>query len=299
MFDVTLPFDAHSAGAHGLHAAAAPESCPAVSSHAAQRTRGALRLAFKAQGGVTAPAVLYQEGALKVRLPRVRTGVPEAVIINTAGGLTGGDAVGIAVEMQAASSAVIAGQACEKIYKSAGGDACISSALTLSSMARLDWLVQPTILFDRGRLRRSMTVEMAADATLLAVEAIVFGRTAMDEQVQTGFVSDSWRIRRDGTLIYADTFRVDGEAGAILSNPAALAGCRAMASVIYVAPDAEERRAALRDMIADIPDPVAVSAWDGKLILRLAAADGYALTRALVTILTRFRAQPMPRVWMI
>jgi urease accessory protein len=284
MFAATLPFKAD-----GALSPARPNF---------QRTTGELRLAFTVRDSVTAPFEMYQEGALKVRLPRLRVGAPEAVIINTAGGLTGGDSVKIAARVGEGASAVISGQACEKIYKSSGGDACISTTLKLEHGAAFEWLVQPTILFDRGRLRRTMSVDMAADATLLAVEAVVFGRTAMDEAVTTGFVSDTWRIRRDGVLVYADTFRVADDIKTTLAAPAVLAGHRAMASLIYAAPEAEARRDEMREIIADMKD-AAVSAWNGLMVTRLAAVDGYSLTRDLIAVLTRFRRAPMPRVWMI
>ncbi len=288
MFAATSPFKAEIPHA-------SPDTPPLF-----QRTTGALRLAFAARDGVTSPRVLFQEAALKVRLPKVRNTPPEAVMINTAGGLTGGDSISVAVDMDAGASAVVTGQACEKIYKSSGGEARIASTLTLAPGAALSWLVQPTILFDRGRMRRTMQVEMAGDATLLALEAIVFGRTAMDESVRTGFVSDTWRIRRQGKLVYADTFRIDEDAAEAVANPAVLAGNRAMASLVYVAPDAEARRDAMREIVGEAVGAAgAVSAWNGIMVTRLVAADGYALTQNLVNVLTRFRGGPLPRVWMI
>ncbi|MDI6836862.1 MAG: urease accessory protein UreD, partial [Rhizobiaceae bacterium] len=56
-----------------------------------QRARGVGRLVTKALGGRTRLAELYQEGAAKIRLPETFTAELEAVLINTGGGLTGGD----------------------------------------------------------------------------------------------------------------------------------------------------------------------------------------------------------------
>ena len=45
-----------------------------------------------ASGGRTRVERLYQEGAAKIRMPRTSSADPlEAMLINTAGGLTGGD----------------------------------------------------------------------------------------------------------------------------------------------------------------------------------------------------------------
>ena len=64
-----------------------------------QRAAGVLRLGFTAKVRGTSPYELYQEGALKVRLVRTYGGGPEAVMINTAGGLTGGDRVSVSVKL--------------------------------------------------------------------------------------------------------------------------------------------------------------------------------------------------------
>jgi len=284
MFDATSPSETT-----GLSAASTPSL---------QRARGALRLGFALRGGVNTAMQLYQEGALKVRLPRTRGSIPEAVMINTAGGLTGGDAVSVDVTVAEGAAALLTGQACEKLYKSSGGEAEIRSSVTLAPQAALSWLVQPTILFDRARLRRTMHVDMAGDSSFLGLEAIVFGRTAMDEVMAQGFVSDGWRISREGTLIYADTFRISGDIAGVLAKRTVLAGARAMATVIYAAPDAEARLEEMRVVLQDSGD-AAASAWNGLLVARFLAPDGYALTRNLTTALTRFRKTPMPRVWMI
>ena len=66
-----------------------------------QRTRGSLKLRFTARGLKTVPAELYQESALKARVLTKRENPCEAVVINTAGGLTGGDEIDILVAAEA------------------------------------------------------------------------------------------------------------------------------------------------------------------------------------------------------
>jgi urease accessory protein len=57
-----------------------------------QRSAGAVDLAFSCRNGTSAPRHAFQQGAMKVRFPAVATGEPpEAVVIDLAGGLTGGD----------------------------------------------------------------------------------------------------------------------------------------------------------------------------------------------------------------
>lgn len=266
-----------------------------------QRTTGALDLAFARAGRGARPVRLVQEGALKVRLPTVHGDhACQAIVINTAGGLTGGDRLVMRVKLDAGARLTVSGQACEKLYKSAGGEAVLATSLEIGAGASLEWLMQPAILFDQARLARKINVDLAADSSLLAVEAMVFGRTEMKEDVVSGHVADSWRVRRDGVLVYADTFRLDGAIRQALDRPSVLAGNRAQASILYVGADAGARCAEMRDAMVDMQGCVAAaSAWNGLLAARVIAADGYALTRGLIDLLTRFRNAKLPRPWMI
>ncbi len=277
------------------------DAVPSEAATTAQRAFGALDLAFaRAPEGRTGPRKLRQEGALKVRLPAVHEGPPQAIVLNTAGGLTGGDRLEMTVTLEPGAALCVSGQACEKLYKAAGGEATVATHLSVAAGASLEWLMQPAILFDGSALNRSLTVDMAGDASLLAVEALVFGRTAMAEQVRSGRVSENWRIRRDGKLIYADALRLDGDIQSALDRPFVLGGQAATASILYAGNDAAVRRDGLREAL-DILDGCTggASAWNGLLAVRLVAPDGYTLTRALVDVLTCFRDAPLPRPWMI
>ena len=197
-----------------------------------QRTQGAAHLSF----GISGVQRWREDGAAKVRLPRRPKDAPaEAILINTAGGLTGGDSLDWRFDV-AATSLVATTQAAEKIYRSLGDDAEIHSRLTGSSGAQLYWLPQEAILFDGARLRRSLDVDLTGGATLLALEATVFGRRAMGESIQDLAFHDRWRVRREGGLIFADDIRFDG---ALPRTVATLGEAGAMATLLLVAEDAE------------------------------------------------------------
>ncbi|MDZ4349017.1 MAG: urease accessory protein UreD [Xanthomonadaceae bacterium] len=286
--------------------AVAPSPCPPESGRL-QRVRGAVRLSVHRIGGASALAGLYQSGSGKCLLPRCRDGRVEAVLLNTAGGLTGGDQLTIQLDVGPGGRLIASSQAAERIYRSTGDDASISSRLTLAAGARLDWLAQETIAFEGARLRRSLHVDMAPDATLLAVEPLVLGRTAMGETVRSGRVSDQWRVRRGGRLVFADALRLESPIDRLLATPASAGGARAMATVLLVSPDAEERLDEVRSTLAsatDAPDradsdrtEAAASAWNGLLCVRLLSHDSTALRRRLCHLLTVIRGEPLPRVW--
>ena len=166
--------------------------------------------------------------------------------------------------------------------------------LDVQAGGRLAWLPQETILFDRARLKRSIEVDLADGAALLMAEAMVFGRAAMGESVNYGFFADSWRLRRDGRLVFADGTRLDGAIAEKLGRPAVAAGGIALASVL-VASAGEQVIAAVRAL--DFLGEVGISAWNGIALARLVARDGAALRHDLIAILGAL-GQAVPRLWL-
>ena len=163
----------------------------------------------------------------------------EAVLINTSGGLTGGDVVDWSFGAGEGTRLTLTTQACEKIYKASADTATVSTAITVAAGARVDWLPQETILFDRASLTRSLDVELAEDAEFLAVEAVLFGRKAMGEAMTAGLFRDRWRIRRQGRLIHGEEARFEGDVADRTARQAVLAGAGAFATLLYCGPQAE------------------------------------------------------------
>ena len=91
---------------------------------------------------------------MRIRLPKGEGNGIDAVLVNTAGGIACGDRFSVAIEAQAGASVTVATPAAEKVYRSDGPVAELNVNLMLHDKARLDWLPQETILFDRARLRR-------------------------------------------------------------------------------------------------------------------------------------------------
>jgi urease accessory protein len=261
--------------------------------NAQPRAQGAVRVAVRLAGGRTRLARLYQQGSARCLLPRLpdRT---EAVLLNTAGGITGGDRLDYTAEAEAGARLTVTTQAAERIYRAQPGSVGrLTTRLTLGPRACIHWLPQETILFDHGALERRLEVDMASDATLLALEPLILGRARMGERVERGHLTDQWRIRRDGRLVYADALRLTGAVADIAARPGVFGANRAAASLVYVAPDAEDRLAEARALL---PVLAGASAWDGLLAVRMLAADGAALRTALIRFLSAFIGG-VPRVW--
>lgn len=264
-----------------------------------QRAIGEARLAVHMVAGRTRLADLYQQGAAKIRFPMAE-GMPlEAVIINTAGGLTGGDRLAVSLNVAEGAHAVIATQACEKIYRAESGQAVVENTIVVASAGRCDWLPQETILFDGAGLKRRLNVTMTGDSYFFGVEALVPGRSASGETINTLALHDRIAIRRDGRLIYADALSLSGPVRSALSRPARGGGTGAIATVLYAAPDAERRLGEVRDSLAACRSESGASAVNGLLAMRFVAANAVDLRRDLIAVVTAWRGRDMPRAWMI
>ena len=269
------------------------EPAPTAGRAGPPRSVGVARVAFLGVGERTALADLYQQGCMKARLPNAYAGDPKtAVLINTAGGLTGGDDVTTEVAWRGTAVACVSTQAAERIYRSSGGEARVRNRLTVASDARAEWLPQETILFDGGRMDRSTDVDLSAGARFLAAETVILGRKAMGETVVTGLVRDHWRVRRDERLILHDAFElgaVNGpEIGAQRQRPALLAGAEAWASLIMQAPAA--MTATLLDLVRELGGANAGATGRQGLVLgRILATDGDTLRDILARLLPALR----------
>lgn len=263
-----------------------------------QRAEGSAHITFRQRDGATRLEQLFQEGCAKFRLPKPLSGAaPEAVLINTAGGLTGGDRFSTRVELATGTRATITTQACERIYRSTGEDVEVSTRLTVAAGAELAWLPQETILFDGARLSRQLDVELAGDARLVVVEATCFGRAAMGETLREGAFHDRWRVRRDGRLIFADDLRLRGDLSECLARRAVMGGRRAMATLLLAANDVEAFLDPVRQAIGE---DGGASAWREKLVVRLCTMSGLLLRRRMETVLgILLPGQALPKVWQI
>jgi urease accessory protein len=263
---------------------------------AANRATGRIALAVAAQDARTRRSRVHEDGSLRVRFPNAAPATLEAVIVNTGGGMTGGDRFAIEIALEAGASLVVGTAAAEKIYRSTGPDAEVTVKLDVAAGARLAWLPQETILFDRARLSRRIDVDLGPSASLLMAEAVVFGRAAMGEAMNHGFFADRWRLRREGRLVFADSARLDGAIADKLGQPAVAAGGIAIATVL-IAPVDDAKLAAVRALGDEFTGEVGISEWGGIAVARLCAKDGAALRHDLIALLAALGAS-VPRLWL-
>lgn len=266
---------------------------------ASQRVDAEARLSVGARGGKTWLERLYQDGAAKIRMPEGSRDPLEAILINTAGGLTGGDRIRWHVDVGAGASLSVTTQACEKLYRAAQGHAEALVKMRVGEGGSISWLPQETIAYDGSAFVRRLEADLAPGARALIVEAAIFGRRAMGETVSRASFRDRWRIRVGGRLAHADETFVAGDMPALLARRAALDGGLAFASVLLVSPDAGAFTEAARAVVGERGG---VSEWTvaghGKLLARLVGIDGYELRSRLVPLLSLLNEKAgLPKAW--
>ena len=259
-----------------------------------QRARGTGRITVKLRDGQAAIDTLYQEGCAKIRLPHTHDDSLQAVMINTAGGLCGGDDLRWQADAAAGTRVVLTTPACERVYRSTGSAARVANRLAVGRRARLHWLPQETILFENSRLDRTLEVDLAEDATLVALETVLLGREARGETARRATLADNWRVRRNGRLLHAEVTRLTGS---VLERDGAalLGGANALATLLYVGADSGRL---LEPVRALLNGRSAASVIGERLVVRALAGSGQELRRHIIPALQLLCGQtPLPRLW--
>lgn len=261
------------------------------------RAVGGVAIASRADGPVSAIDSLHEYGGYRIKCPSARADVLEAVMINTGGGVAGGDRISLSAEAGAGSQLAMTTATAERIYRANAAPTKIDVRLRAGAGATLAWLPQASILFSGAVFHRHLDAEVACDASLLIAETTVYGRTASGEVVTAGGFTDQWRITREGRLVFAESVRLEGDVASTLARPAVAAGAPVHALLVCVAPDIEARREAVRAALADTDALAGVSAWNGLLVVRLAATRLDTMAMCLRAVTSALTVVPLPAAW--
>jgi len=261
-----------------------------------QRSRGTASVGFVWREGTARLATLHQQGSAKAMLPRVHGPVPEVVFLNTSGGLTGGDRLSYALDVPAGAEVTATTQTAERGYASPGPAAQVAVTARVGAGGRLNWLPQETLIYEDSHVSRETNVELSGDASCLLVETIVLGRHAMGEHPNRARLTDRRMVRRDGRPVWAETLHLDAATLALRAGAAVLDGATCLAVIAVIAPAAEDALSRVRATLIEPACRSAASGWDGKLLIRILAQDGWPLRQQIARTL-RVLTPTLPRVW--
>jgi urease accessory protein len=269
-----------------------------------QRADGCGRIVLSGSENGTRIEDIFERSPIRIMFPRSGgRPVEEAVLINTGGGVAGGDRLECSVTALPGASIAVTSQAAEKVYRALYEPARVVTRLKAEESAKLVWLPQETIVFNQARLHRTTEIELCSGAELLALEWLVLGRTAHGEVVVGGNITDSWRVKRDGRLIWADSFRITDEIFPHLNRKAMLANAKAVATLIYFGPYQEKRLDCLREIIPTLGCNCAATLASGLIVVRFAAKESSDLKLALGSFLRQLGPElgsgpfRVPKMW--
>lgn len=175
------------------------------------------------------------QAPLKVQRPFYPEGegVCHVVMLNTAGGVVGGDRLSTDIQLQPQAHALLTTATAGKIYRSNGKSVQQTTEIRVEAGSCLEWLPQETIVFDGADYRQTMRVDLAEDALWLGWDITRLGRTARGEK----FLSGTWRshteIWQGDRLVWVDPQWIAG-GSEMLSSQHGLANCPVVASFAMV-----------------------------------------------------------------
>jgi urease accessory protein len=269
-----------------------------------QRAEGVGRVALRGSQWGNQVVDLFQRSPIRIMLPKFGGGaIEEVVFANIGGGIAGGDRLESSVTALAEASIAATSQTAERVYRALSRPARVTTQLKACEASKLAWLPQETILFNRARLARTTEVELTSGAEVLALEWLVLGRTAHGEEVVNGHIADSWRVKKDGRLIWADSFRAEDTTFPYLHKQALLSTCKAFGTLVYFGPQMQARLEVLRELTASLHCHCAATSVGGLIVVRFAAECALDLRLALRGLLEHLSYElgpgpfGVPKMW--
>lgn len=225
------------------------------------------------------------------------------VVLHPPGGIVGGDALRLDLELTPGSRALVTSPGATRWYRSSGEEAT-QQLFVRARDAAVEWLPQETIVYDDVRARSEATVELFGSAVFFGWELLCLGRTASGERFERGWFRQRWAIRKEGRLLWSERARLAG-ADPLLASPVGLDGRVVTATLVLAGVAADpEVLAACRAVTGGEPRArVGVTAHAEVIVARYLGDSGEAARRYLVELWQLLRPRHLgrpavqPRIW--
>jgi len=263
-----------------------------------------LELGFGCRDGRTVLERRVHSGPLVVQKALYPEGdsVCQCIVVHPPGGIAGGDALTLAVDVGPRAVAQLTTPGAAKWYRSSGAEARQTFTARVADGAALEWMPQGNIVFDAARARCTTRFLLAGSATLIGWDAFCLGRTASNEHFARGTFRQRIEIVRDGALIWSERTAFDANSR-LQTSVAGLCGAPVFGTFVAVGPDPDsETLARCREIIAAHGDG-ALTQLPGVLVARYrgaaldAAHDYFRALWAIVRPGMLGRNAIAPRIW--
>jgi urease accessory protein len=269
---------------------------------AAAGWRAELALAYERHGARTVLARRRHEGPLVVQKPLYPEGdaVCHTIVVHPPGGIAGGDELEIRARAGAGAHALLTTPGAGKWYRSTGAWSRQKIGFDLGAGAALEWLPQPTILFDNAMADMEFTLDLGADARYIGWEILCFGRTGSGERFSRGTCRVSTQIRRAGKRLWLERGELRGGTQ-LMESPAGLQGRTVCGTMLAVAPALGQDLLALARKATE--GAAALTLLPGVLVARALADSSEAVRGIFARLWSVLRLPVMgreprePRIW--
>ncbi|MDH5246468.1 MAG: urease accessory protein UreD [Betaproteobacteria bacterium] len=184
-------------------------------------------LASEHRGPLRVQKALYPEGASTAHV----------VVLHPPGGIAGGDALDIAVEVLPGAHALVTTPGAAKWYKANGRTA--SQNVRLDARGTLEWLPQEAIVYDGAEVHSCIDIRLDRGAAMIGWDIVALGRHAAGESFSQGLFSQSIRLRVDDELLWVERTRIRG-GDALLQSPVGLSGNHVFGSLWAAGPGLDD-----------------------------------------------------------
>ena len=125
----------------------------------------------------------------------------DAMIVHPPGGLAAGDSLRLRIDLEEGARVRSSTPGSQKWYR---GRASASTHIQVARGAQLEWLPQPSIVYDGAFVDQSLRVDLDADCAMVGSECLVLGRRSMGERFANGWLRQSIRINRAGRPVWQE-----------------------------------------------------------------------------------------------
>ena len=264
-----------------------------------------LALEYTRQGGRTTLSGREHSGPLLVQKALYPEGdaVCHSIIVHPPGGIAAGDALKLELRLGEGAAALLTTPGAGKWYKSMGPKASLAQHFDIGRGAVLEWLPQPTIVFDAARAETKTEVRLHDEGLYLGWEMSCMGRTASGERFNSGELRQRTEVWQQGRRLWCEYARLAGD-DAMLASAAGLAGCTVSATLIAAGKDiGKELLEDCRGIAPEAGEHSGITALPRVLLARYLGHSGEAAMQYFIALWSLLRpalagrSAVLPRIW--
>ena len=222
------------------------DGASATRSGLSQQAPGAAELHVYRQGRRSVVSTAFACSPLRLLMPSNHGHAAWVFTSTYGGGLVGGDALRLRVEVEAGATSLLQTQASTKVYRSPMG---ASSALDahVDAGGCLLVLPDPVVCFGGATYEQVQEVELHATASLVLMDWMTAGRHASAERWAFNRYASRLNVRYDGQLVLGDSLLLSSGEGPLAER---MGRFECLCMIALVGPAAREHGTIASDRIA-------------------------------------------------